>query len=261
MHAIPRGSPPSRSPAPASLDPRQLAALIDISAVQTFHSEADVRELAGIAVAEGFIAAHVLPNFVPLLRSLVPADGPTLVGGPVGFPSGGHSTRTKIAEAVELAGSGAQELDMMMNVGRLKSGDFAYLRDEIRAVVAAIAPVPLKVILELAYLTDEDIRTASAIVAESGAAFVKTGTGWTPSATTPEKLKLILDTVDGAVEVKASGGIRSLDAIAEMVGLGVTRFGINTRVAVDLVRQCGALPGGRLPIPGHTPDTATGAAG
>jgi len=238
-----------RSP-PAFLTPRDLAALIDISAVQAFHTEADVRELAGIAVAEGFIAAHALPNFVPLLRSLVPMGGVTLVGGPVGFPSGGHTTRTKVAEATELAENGAQELDMMMNVGRLKSGDLDYVRREIRAVVEAIAPVPLKVILELAHLTDAEIRTASALVAESGAAFVKTGTGWTPSATTLEKLKIIVETVDSAVEVKASGGIRSLDAIAGMVRLGVTRFGINTKVAVDLVRQCAALPGGRLEITG-----------
>ncbi|MDE3798595.1 deoxyribose-phosphate aldolase [Sinorhizobium meliloti] len=240
----------NRRQPPASLAPRDLAALIDISAVQAFHTEADVRELAGIAVAEGFIAAHALPNFVPLLRSLVPSGGLTLVGGPVGFPSGGHSTRTKTAEAVELAENGAQELDMMNNVGRIKSGDFGYVRSEIRAIVEAIAPVPLKVILELAHLTDEEIRAASAIVAESGAAFVKTGTGWTPSATTLEKLKLIVETVGGAVEIKASGGIRSLDAIAGMMRLGVTRFGINTQVAVDLVRQCAALPGGRLDIAG-----------
>lgn len=103
----------NRRQPPASLAPRDLAALIDISAVQAFHTEADVRELAGIAVAEGFIAAHALPNFVPLLRSLVPSGGLTLVGGPVGFPSGGHSTRTKTAEAVELAENGAQELDMI----------------------------------------------------------------------------------------------------------------------------------------------------
>ncbi len=240
---------PRQAP-PASLSARELAALIDISAVQAFHTEADVRELAGIAVAEGFIAAHALPNFVPLLRGLVPVDGPTLVGGPVGFPSGGHSTRTKMAEAVELAQAGAQELDMMINVGRLKSGDLDYVSREIRAVVTAIAPVPLKVILELAHLTDAEIRTGAALVAESGAAFVKTGTGWTANATTIERLAMIVETVDGAVEVKASGGIRSLDAIARMVRLGVTRFGINTAVAVDLVRQCAALPGGRLVVSG-----------
>jgi deoxyribose-phosphate aldolase len=233
---------------PSSITANELAALIDISAVQAFHAESDVRELAGIATQRGFIAAHVLPHFVPLLRSLVPAGGKTLVGGPVGFPSGGHKTRIKVAEAEGLVADGAEELDMMINVGRLKSGDLDYVKADIRAVVKAIAPVPLKVILEVAHLTDEEIRSAASIVAESGAAFVKTGTGWTPSATTVERLRLIVDTVQGAVQVKASGGIRSLETIAGMIDLGVTRFGINTKVAVDLVAQCAALPGGRLTI-------------
>ncbi len=238
-------APPPRA---AALTPRDLAALIDISAVQAFSTEADVRELAEIATAEGFIAAHVLPNFVPLLRSLIPQGCGTMVGGPIGFPSGGHATRIKVAEAIALAADGAEELDMMINVGRLKSGDLDYVAADIRAVVEAIAPVPLKVILEMAHLTDAEIRRGSAIVAESGAAFVKTGTGWTASATTVERLRIIIETVAGAVQVKASGGIRDLGTIADMLRLGVTRFGINTRVAVNLVRQCAVLPGGRLTV-------------
>lgn len=233
---------------PASIGPRELAALIDISAVQAFHTEKDVRDVAGIAVEQGFIAAHVLPNFVPLLRSLVPAGGATLVGGPIGFPSGGHATKTKCFEGAGLVADGAEELDMMINVGRLKSGDFDYVKQDIRAVVEAIAPVPLKVILEVAHLTDDEIRAGASIVAESGAAFVKTGTGWTPSASTVDRLRLIVETVQGAVQVKASGGIRSLETVAAMIDLGVTRFGINTKVAVELVNECAALPGGRLAI-------------
>lgn len=233
---------------PAVLDARGLAALIDISAVQAFHTEDDVRALARIAAAEGFVAAHVLPGFVPLLRSLLPRGGATMVGGPVGFPSGGHATRIKAAEAAALAEDGADEMDMMINVGRLKSGDLAYVRSDIRAVVEAAAPVPVKVILELAYLSDDEIRAGTAIVAESGAAFVKTGTGWTQGATTADRLRLVAQAAGGAVGIKASGGIRSLETVAEMVRLGVTRFGINTQVAVDLVRRCAALPGGRLVI-------------
>lgn len=232
----------------ARLDAAALAGLIDISAVQAFHSEADVRELARIATGHGFVAAHVLPHFVPLLRSLVPAGSATLVGGPVGFPSGAHTTRTKLAEAAGLVADGAEELDMMINVGRLRSGDLGYVATEIRAVAEAIAPVPLKVILEIAYLTDDEIRRAADIVAESGAAFVKTGTGWTAGGTTVEKMRLIADAVAGRVAIKASGGIRSLDTIRDMLALGVTRFGINTTVAVDLVRQCAALPGGGLAL-------------
>lgn len=232
------------------LKPADLAALIDISAVQAFHTEADVQALAAIACEHGFIAAHALPNFVPVLRRAIPRGGATLVGGPIGFPSGGHATAIKVAEALGLAEAGGEELDMMMNIGRLKSGDYTYVADEIAAVVAAVAPVPIKVIIEIGHLTDAEIVLAATIVAASGAAFVKTGTGWTASPTTPEKVALIARAVDGKVGIKASGGIRSLATIAEMLAIGVTRFGINTEVAVDLVSQCAAMPGGGLRVAG-----------
>ncbi|MCX5569913.1 deoxyribose-phosphate aldolase [Kaistia nematophila] len=236
------------SKTPTSLSAADLAQRIDISAVQTFHAEADIRSLAALAVENGFIAAHALPNFVPLLRSLVPAGGRTLVGGPIGFPSGGHMTAIKVAEAAALREAGADELDMMINVGRLKSGDLNYVRDEIAAVIEAAAPVPLKVILELHHLTDTEIETAADIVASSGAAFVKTGTGWTPAAATLPRIRLIAAVVAGRAGIKASGGIRDLATVAEMVALGVTRFGINTASAIELVKQVDALPGGRLAI-------------
>ncbi|BCP55528.1 deoxyribose-phosphate aldolase [Kaistia sp. 32K] len=234
---------------PQNLSAADLAQRIDISAVQAFHTETDVRSLAALAVENGFIAAHALPNFVPLLRSLVPAGGRTLVGGPIGFPAGGHMTAIKVAEAAALREAGADELDMMINVGRLKSGDLNYVRDEIAAVIEAAAPVPLKVILELHHLTDAEIETAADIVASSGAAFVKTGTGWTPAAATLPRIRLISAVVNGRAGIKASGGIRDLATVAEMAAIGVTRFGINTASAIELVKQVDALPGGVLAIP------------
>lgn len=224
------------------ITPQDLAAAIDISAVQAFHTEQDVRSLAQIAVAHGFIAAHALPHYVPLLRHLIPQDGITLVGGPVGFPSGGQMTSTKIAEAKGLAAAGGQELDMMMNIGRLKSGDTDYVKREIESVVAAIHPIPLKVIIEVSHLTDAEIGTAARLVAESGAAFVKTGTGWTGKPTTIAQVALIAEAVQNRVQIKASGGIRDLDTIGRMMAMGVTRFGINTDVAVRLLGECAALP-------------------
>jgi deoxyribose-phosphate aldolase len=229
----------------------ELAQMIDISAVQAFHTEGDVRTVARSAREGGFIAAHALPHFVPLLRSLIPAGGPTRVGGPVGFPSGGHATPTKVIEARTLVLEGAEELDMMLNVGRLKSGHLQYVTDEIRAVAEAIAPVPLKVILEVFHLTDDEIRHGCNCVVAAGAEFVKTGTGWTPSGTTIERVALICDAVRGEAEVKASGGIRDLQTISAMIQLGVTRFGINTQVALELVKQCAALPSGGLQVGSH----------
>jgi deoxyribose-phosphate aldolase len=227
-----------------------LAAMIDVSAVQSFNTEQDVRELAEIAARFGFIMAHALPHHVPLLRSLLPRGGRTMVGAPVGFPSGGHTTATKLAEARDLIQSGADELDLMMNIGRLKSGDVVYVQDEATAVVEASAPVPVKVIIEAGRLTDDEIRRACDIVVRSGAAFVKTGTGWLSTPTTFAQLSLIADAVRGAVQIKASGGIRDLDTVTRMIALGVTRFGISAQAAVALVDRCAAVAGGVRVIAG-----------
>jgi len=222
----------------APLSRSQLVRMIDISAVQAFHTEQDVRNLARLALENGFIAAHALPHFVHLLRSLIPVGGSTFVGGPVGFPSGGHTTTIKLAEARFLAEAGADEVDMMINVGRLKSGDSCYVRNEIKAVVEGIAPVPLKVILEVSRLTEDEIRRGSEAVVEAGAAFVKTGTGWTGEPTTLNHIRLINAVVQGSCRIKASGGIRNLETIKAMLSLGVTRFGINTDVALGLLKGC-----------------------
>ena len=216
----------------------RLAQMIDISAVQAFHTEDDIRNLAASALERRFIAAHALPHFVPLLRSLIPASGSTFVGAPIGFPSGGHTTMIKLAEARSLVQTGADELDMMINLGRLKSGDLGYVRDEIKAVVEIIAPIPLKVILEVSRLTDDEIRRGSESIAGGGAAFVKTGTGWTGEATTLTHIRIINSIVHGKCRIKASGGIRTLQTVKAMIAAGAARFGINTGVALKLTEEC-----------------------
>ena len=97
-------------PGSLTLSSPELARMIDISAVQAFHTERDIRELAATALESRFIAAHALPHFVPLLRSLIPHGGPTLVGGPIGFPSGGHMTTIKVAEARALVTCGSRRV-------------------------------------------------------------------------------------------------------------------------------------------------------
>lgn len=235
---------------PNLLSPHDLAQMIDISAVQAFHTEADVRDVAATALAEGFIAVHALPHFTALLSQLLPVDSGVLVGGPIGFPSGGSLTDTKLAEARGLVRDGATEVDLMMNIGRLKSGDNAYVARELTALIAAVTPVPVKVIIEVSRLTDDEIRLAAKLVADAGAAFVKTGTGWTGLPTTLHHVALIREAAGPDIGIKASGGIRDVDTVARMIAAGVTRFGINTQIARELVAACNALPGGVLPIPG-----------
>ena len=144
----------------------------------------------------------------------------------------------KLAEARWLVEAGADELDMMINIGRLKSGDLRYVRDEIKAVVEVVAPIPLKVILEVSRLTDDEIRQGSESIMEAGAAFVKTGTGWTGEPTTLKHIRIINAVLQGTCGIKASGGIQNLETIKAMLSVGVTRFGINTRVALEVMKEC-----------------------
>ncbi|MBU2534353.1 MAG: deoxyribose-phosphate aldolase [Alphaproteobacteria bacterium] len=233
-----------------TLSPRDLARMIDISAVQAFHTEADLRQLADVAIANGFIAVHALPNWTKTLAGMLKGSPEVLVGGPVGFPGGGHRTETKVLEARMMVADGVQEMDMMVNVGRLKSGELDYVTDEIAAVAEAAGSVPLKVILETGHLTPEEIRAGTKACIAGGATFVKTSTGWTPKGATLEDLAIIAETANGRIAIKASGGIRDLDTIAAMLKLGVTRFGINTLAARRILAACASSPEGMLAVEG-----------
>ena len=217
-----------------------LARRIDISCVRSQHGESDVRQLAAEATTWGCINAHVLPNWLPLLRELV-AGSDTLVAAPVGFPSGGASTQTKVFEAEQLVEMGVQELDVVMNIGRFIEGDLGYVADELRSVMEVVpARIPVKVIIEVSLLTDAQIRTASRLVAESGAAFVKSGTGWLGPVTVAA-VGTIAEALGecGAyqVQIKAAGGIRTPLDIAQLSAAGATRFGIGLMAAVSILEE------------------------
>ena len=112
--------------------------------------------------------------------------------------------------------------------------------------MAAAGPVPVKVIIEAPYLTDDEIKKACEMCIAGGAAFVKTSTGWVPNGSSLEMIRLITSFVGGAIKVKAAGAVRDLETVARMLRMGVARFGINMNSAMDLVRQVSALPGGVL---------------
>jgi len=203
-----------------------IAQLIDLSAVRTDVSEQEIRELAQAARRHGVIAAFPMPCYTHLLRTLLDGAG-VLTGGVVGFPSGSHTTSIKVAEAREQLAAGAQELDMVCNVGWLLSGRHGDVREDIRAVVQAAAPTPVKVILECHYLSDDQIRSGAELCVEGGAAWVKTGTGWAPTGATLHNIELIKSVVGDRAGVKAAGGVRDLATLMEMYKLGVRRFGIS----------------------------------
>ncbi len=220
------------------LTAKSLARLIDISAVQTHHGEAEILELVRRAREHRFIAVHVLPCWVPFLREQLAADRDILVGAPVGFPGGAHTTAVKVAELRQLLADGVDEADMMLNVGKLRSGRDAEVRDDIRAVVEAARGTPIKVILEVHLLTPDETKRACALAIDAGAAFVKTATGWLAGGATLENIRLITSFVGSAIKVKASGGIRNLATVRAMLEMGVSRFGINLDASVAILREC-----------------------
>ena len=233
---------------PVELKSEDIARLIDVSTVRTPHGEADIRELVMYAKEYRFISVHALPCWVSLLSDLLAADADIFVGAPVGFPSGAHKTKTKLTEAEQLLADGVQEMDLMMNVGMLRSGRLNYVEDEIKAIVQIAGDVEVKVILEVHCLSDDEIKKACELCIKAGAAFIKTSTGWMPTGATLETVSLISNFVGNAIKIKASGGIRDLDTLAKMVAMGVARFGINVQASMDLISACAQLPGGVLKV-------------
>jgi deoxyribose-phosphate aldolase len=230
------------------LSATDIARLIDISAVRAPHGEREIREMVANAKEYRFIAVHVLPCWVSFLRELLAGDPQIMAGAPVGFPSGGHRTDIKVAEAEALVADGVQEMDMMLNVGKLRSGHDEYVEQDIRAVVAAAGAVPVKVIIEAPYLSEDEIKKACGMCIAAGAAFIKTSTGWVPNGSTLEMIRFITSFVGGAIKVKAAGAIRDLDTVVQMRRMGVARFGINMNSAMEIVRQVAALPGGVVEV-------------
>ena len=132
---------------------------------------------------------------------------------------------------------GVNEIDMVINIGWLKAGLYDDVSNDIAGVIKAAGGLPVKVILECHYLTDEEIIKGSQIAASCGVEYVKTGTGWAPTGATLENIKLMVDAVDGKCKVKAAGGVRDLKTLTDMHALGATRFGVGVRSAIAILED------------------------
>ncbi|PZF65089.1 deoxyribose-phosphate aldolase [Curtobacterium sp. MCBD17_013] len=154
------------------------------------------------------------------------------VGTVIGFPHGTTTTSTKTAEARQAIADGAFELDMVQQIGAAKSGDWAAVEADVRAVVEVAGDVPVKVILETAFLTDEEIVAACHAAVRAGASFVKTSTGFAGGGATEDHIRLMRATVGPDVGVKASGGVRGLDAVIAMVAAGADRIGTSASARI-----------------------------
>ena len=148
----------------------------------------------------------------------------------VGFPLGAMLTSAKAFEAAEAVKAGAQEVDMVINVGAVKDKDWDFVKEDIRAVVEASKPAIVKVIIETCLLTDDEKIKACRLSEEAGAAFVKTSTGFSTGGATVEDIRLMKETVGDRLEVKASGGIRTREFTEELIEAGADRIGAGNGV-------------------------------
>ncbi|MDP6545133.1 MAG: deoxyribose-phosphate aldolase [Phycisphaerae bacterium] len=219
------------------LTPREIAGMIDISTVRADSTIDELRAAAELAKEHNCICVIALPAHTPLLVELLSDRPDILAGGAAGFPSGGQTTAIKVAETRELIDMGCGEIDVAINIAWLKAGNYDLVRADIDAVIEESAHVPVKVILECHYLTDDEIVRASDICADAGVRFVKTGTGWAPSGATPENIALIKQTVGERCLVKAAGGVRDLQTLLTLYELGARRFGIGVRTAEAILRD------------------------
>ncbi|MEW6544808.1 MAG: deoxyribose-phosphate aldolase [Nitrospirota bacterium] len=210
---------------------RALPSLIDHTVLRPEATRADVLRACAEARRYGFAVVFVPPCYVREAVEIL-AGAPIAVGAPVGFPLGAQTTGIKIAEAREAHELGAGELDMVLNISRLKSGDLDAVRDEIRAVIEATPGAGHKVILETCYLTRQEKITACRLALEAGADFVKTSTGFGPGGATVDDVRLMKEAVSGRARVKASGGIRDLKTALALLEAGADRIGTSASVAI-----------------------------
>jgi len=226
------------------LTSKDIAKMIDISCVRTTSSKADIDEMVDIARKYGFGQVSVMQCFIPYTKELLKnAPGVRLIGN-VSFPSGSDSTSLKVVQAKEMLAAGCDEIDMVMNIGKLRSGQLEEVERDVRAVVETVLPTPIKVIIEVMSLTPEETKQACEICLRTGATFVKTGTGWADRGTTLEDVNLVKSFVGDQIKIKASGGIRGLDMFVKMYKAGARRFGINMKSAIKIIEECMALKSG-----------------
>jgi deoxyribose-phosphate aldolase len=226
----------------------EIARMIDLSCVRTSSSRADIEAMVQAAGRYGFGHVSVLQCYIPYAKQLLQGSAGVFLVGNVSFPTGSDSTSLKIAQAKELVTAGCDEVDMVMNIGKLRSGELEEVEQDVRAVIDTVHPIPVKVIIEIMVLTAEETAQACTICLAAGAAFIKTGTGWAERGTTVQDVRLVKSLVGNKIKIKASGGIRSLDTLLEMYAAGARRFGVNLKSGIQIVEQCLAL-GSAVDVP------------
>ena len=210
---------------------KPIASYIDHTLLKADATMDDITRIAGEAASYGFASVCVNPCWVPICRKLLDGTG-VKVCTVVGFPLGAASSRAKAAEAAAAVEDGADEIDMVINIGYLRSGMDDEVLGDIKAVREACLGKVLKVIIEACLLTDEEKIRACRLAEEAGADFVKTSTGFSSGGAAVADVALMRKAVGGRLKVKAAGGIRTLADARAMIGAGASRIGASAGIAI-----------------------------
>jgi deoxyribose-phosphate aldolase len=204
---------------------------IDHTLLKATASEVDIKMLCEEAITNDFMSVCVNPSHVEYAKNLLSGSN-VLVCTVIGFPLGANSSSTKVFETINAISNGADEIDMVINIGRAKTHDYEYITKEIADIVHAANGNTVKVILETCYLSNDEIKKLCECAVNAGANFVKTSTGFGTAGATVEHVKLMKSVVGDKLGVKASGGIRTIDVFNEMISAGATRIGTSSGVII-----------------------------
>jgi deoxyribose-phosphate aldolase len=216
-----------------SVTVQDIANLMDHSNLQPQLTIADTIACCTMAKKYKCISCCVRPSDIEIVKKELEGTD-IIITTVIGFPHGTCTTETKVFETKDALAKGADEVDMVLNIGRLKSGDYDYVEKDIKAVADAAhkGGVKLKVILENAYFTDEEKVVACKLCEKAGADFTKTSTGYAPSGSKIEDLKLMRANTKPEMQVKAAGGIRTLDDTLKVMAAGAVRVGTRSTEAI-----------------------------
>lgn len=213
------------------MDKQQLIDIIDYTLLTPTATKEEIKAFCEETIEYGFKTVFVNPYYVSYAHSLLDPHG-IKVGVPIGFSLGGATTHVKVEETKEAIKNGATEIDMLVNLGALKSGEYDVVRDDIAAVVKAAGGLTTKVIIETALLTDEEKVKVTELIIEAGADFVKTATGFNGGGATVEDVKLLKSVAGDKIQVKAAGGVKTYEDAVNIVEAGATRIGASGAVAI-----------------------------
>lgn len=218
----------------ARLSGNEIAKLIDQSLLKPQATEADIIRLCKSAIKYNFYSVCVNPYYVPLCNAMLKGYE-TRVTTVIGFPLGMAIKDVKIYEAKQAVLHGADELDIVMNIGAAKSGNWDYVAEEIVEIISSTKSAVHKVIIETCYLNEEEKIAATKIVSLFGAKFIKTSTGFGTKGATLKDVKLIKKVLGSRAGIKASGGIKTLSQVLQFIKAGATRIG--TSAGVEIMKE------------------------